>query len=145
MYLIATLCIKEDPAKLNYFGRVLGNIHAMLITRCGHMDDHITVEIGLLPLIVCHSNIPTWGISPSTLNALKYNFAALLGICKSWRSCCSVRTSQAGRGLCVALAKGGDPNPAGSQYEDNRVFFDSCAILLIYTPSALRRGWHFFK
>lgn len=106
MYLIATLCIKEDPAKLNYFGRVLGNIHAMLITRCGHMDDHITVEIGFLPLIVCHSNIPTWGISPSTLNALKYNFAALLGICKSWRSCRSVRTSQAGRGLCVALAEG---------------------------------------
>lgn len=106
IYLIATLCIKEDPAKLNYFGRVLGNIHAMLITRCGHMDDHITVEIGFLPLIVCHSNIPTWGISPSTLTALKYSLAALFGICKSWRNCCSVRTSQAGRGLCVALAKG---------------------------------------
>lgn len=144
MYLIATLCIKEDPAKLNYFSRVLGNIHAMLITRCGHMDDHITVEIGFLPLIVCHSNIPTWGISPSTFAALKYNFAALFGIRKSWRSCCSVRTSQAGRGLCV-WPRGGDPNPAGPQYEDNRVFFDSCAILLIYTPSALRRGWHFFK
>ena len=106
MYLITTLCIKEDPAKLNYFSRVLGNIHAMLITRCGHMDDHITVEIGFLPLIVCHSNIPTWGISPSTFTALKYNFAALFGIRKSWRSCCSVRTSQAGRGLCFALAKG---------------------------------------
>lgn len=141
MYLIATLCIKEDPTKLNYFGRVLGNIHAMLITRCGHMDDHITVEIGFLPLIVCHSNIPTWGISPSKLTALKYSFAALFGICKSWRSCCSVRTSQAGRGLCVALAKG----EIQIRHEENCVFFDSCAILLIYTPSALRWGWHFFK
>lgn len=61
VYLIATLCIKQDPAKLNYLSRVLGNIHAMFITRCGHMDDHITVEIGFLPLIVCHPSILIWG------------------------------------------------------------------------------------
>ena len=125
MYLITTLCIKQDPAKLNYFSRVLGNIHAMLITRCGHMDDHITVEIGFLPLIVCHSNIVTWGVSPSTFTALKYNVAALFGICKSWRVCCGVRKRQ-GRTrfmCCTVKSRGGDPNPAGPRYEDNRVFF----------------------
>lgn len=56
--------------------------------------------------------------------------------------------SKAGRALCVALTvkpRGGDPNPAGPLNEDNRVFFDSCTLLLLYTPSALRRGWHFFK
>ena len=57
-------------------------------------------------------------------------------------------SSKAERALCVALTvkpRGGDPNPAGPLNEDNRVFFDSCTLLLLYTPSALRRGWHSFK
>lgn len=74
MYLIATLCIKQDPAKLNYFSRVLGNIHTMLITRCGHMDDNITVEIGFLPLIVCHSNILDLGDFPEYLHRPEVQF-----------------------------------------------------------------------
>lgn len=81
VYLIATLCIKQDPAKLNYLSRVLGNIHAMFITRCGHMDDHITVEIGFLPLIVCHPSILS-GDVPEYVYRPEVQFAALLGMCK---------------------------------------------------------------
>lgn len=84
MYLITTLCIKQDPAKLNYFGRVLCNIYAMFITRCGHMDDHITVEIRFLPLIVCHPNILTWGF-PEFVHRPEVQFAALLAIRKVGR------------------------------------------------------------
>lgn len=46
--------------------------------------------------------------------------------------------------MCCTV-KRGDPNPAGPRYEDNLVFFDNGTFLLIYTPSALRRGWHSFK
>ncbi len=44
-YLFARLGIKENPTKLNDLGGVLGNIDAVLITRCGYVYHHITFEV----------------------------------------------------------------------------------------------------
>ena len=44
-YLIAALAIKENPANLNHFGRVLGHIHAVLVAGRGHVDNDVSVQL----------------------------------------------------------------------------------------------------
>ena len=44
-YLFAGLCIQQDPTKLNDLGGVLGNIHAVFITRRSNVYHDITVEV----------------------------------------------------------------------------------------------------
>lgn len=74
-YLFTTLCIEQDPAKLDYFSGILGYIYTMFITGCCHMNDHITVQIGFLPLIVCHSSMAVSG-RPRQCQAVKQMGAA---------------------------------------------------------------------
>ena len=45
-YLIAGLCVEQNPSELDHFGRIFGDINAMLIAGGGHMDDDIAVELG---------------------------------------------------------------------------------------------------
>ena len=49
-YLIAVLCIKENPAKLYHLCRIFGDIDSMLITSGSNMDDNVSIQIALLAL-----------------------------------------------------------------------------------------------
>lgn len=51
-YLFAALRIEQDPAELDDLCRIFGHIDTVLITGRGHMDDDVSVQIGLLTLRV---------------------------------------------------------------------------------------------
>ena len=43
-YLVAVLAVKQDPAQLDDFCRILGHIDAVLVAGRGYVDDEIAVE-----------------------------------------------------------------------------------------------------
>jgi len=44
-YLLQVLAVEKHPANFDHLGRVLGDIHSMLITRSGHMYDNVSVDL----------------------------------------------------------------------------------------------------
>ena len=56
-YLFTAFGIQQDPSELDHFRRVFGDIHTMFITRCSHMNDDITIEIGFLSLRGSHCSL----------------------------------------------------------------------------------------
>lgn len=54
IYLVTVLGIQQNPTKLDDFCRVLGDIDTMLVTRRGHMDDHIAVDVAAWSLRGSH-------------------------------------------------------------------------------------------
>lgn len=45
VYLIAVLCIQQNPAKLDDLSRVLGDIDSVLVTGGGYMNNDISVQV----------------------------------------------------------------------------------------------------
>jgi len=44
-YLVKRLCIEQDPADLNHLGRVLGDVHTMLVAGGRNVDDDVAVDL----------------------------------------------------------------------------------------------------
>lgn len=47
-HLFERLCVKQDPSKLNNLGRVLGDVHAVLIASGCDVDHDIAVDVELV-------------------------------------------------------------------------------------------------
>lgn len=63
-YLLAGLCVEQNPTQLNDLGRVLGHVHAVLVAGGRDVDDDVAVELGGGSLNGRHGEDPKAVVEP---------------------------------------------------------------------------------